>query len=763
MRRHRERRRVVAQSSSAGHRAVPEHPGRRRQRSSASTSTARLPLGPTLLHLACSRAKEAVRRGREGLVRAPARAHRVLHARRGRAARRAVRAHRRAGHAGAGDDRPRQRVRRLRLLEEGQRRRGQADHRHRGLRRAGQPLRQDPRALGRRRRGRRQRRRRVHPHDDARDEHRGHAPAVPAQQPGQPRGLLLQAAHGQGAARRARPAGPRPHRHHRLPVGGDPDLPADGPVREGQAQRGGVPRHLRRAELLLRADGPRHRHRAPGPEGPHPAGQGDGDPVRRDERPALHGAGGREGARGAAVRAVRQDDGRPAAVQVRRPGLLPQEPGRDAVAVAGVPGGVRQHAAHRRALRDELHRGPRPHAARAGAGGLHRGHLPARAGARRAARALPGGRAGGPHQAGRLRGRRHRQDGLPRLLPRHGRPVQARQGRGHPRRARPRLGGRLAGRLRAEDHRPRPDPAQAAVRALPQPRAHLDAGHRPRLRRAPARRHDPLRHREVRRGARQPDHHVRDDQGEGRREGRGPRPRLPVRRRRQDHQGDAAGRHGQGHPAVGDLRPDAQALLRGGRVPRAVRERPRRQERRGHRARARGPQAAVGRARRRRHPVPRAAAGRHPDPPTRAGRRDHHPVRHGCLRDARPAQDGLPGPAQPHGPGRLPQAHRLQPRRDGRAGDAAAGGPAHLRAARQRRHPRRLPARQPRHARAAALDEAGQLRGHLRRPRAVPAGPDGRQRPQRLRRPQERPQAGRADPPPSSRSRWPTSWATPTG
>ena len=34
-----------------------------------------------------------------------------------------------------------------------------------------------------------------------------------------------------------------------------------------EARRGGrgVPRHLRRGELLLRADGPRPRHRAPGP------------------------------------------------------------------------------------------------------------------------------------------------------------------------------------------------------------------------------------------------------------------------------------------------------------------------------------------------------------------------------------------------------------------------------------------------------------------------------------------------------------------
>ena len=54
------------------------------------------------------------------LVRAPARAHRVLDARRRGPARRPVRRGRPAGHAGAGDDRPRQRLRRLRLLQAGQ-------------------------------------------------------------------------------------------------------------------------------------------------------------------------------------------------------------------------------------------------------------------------------------------------------------------------------------------------------------------------------------------------------------------------------------------------------------------------------------------------------------------------------------------------------------------------------------------------------------------------------------------------------------------
>ena len=81
-----------------------------------------------------------------------------------------------------------------------------------------------------------------------------------------------------------------------------------------------------------------------------------------------------------------------------------------------------------------------------------------------------------------------------------------------------------------------------------------------------------------------------------------------------------------------------------------------------------------------------------------------------------------------------------------RAGGPAARRPEGLRAAGPRRHPRGVPARRRPDAGAAAVDEAGQFRGHLRRHRAVPAGPDGRQRAQRLRGPQEQPQAGGPDP-----------------
>ena len=87
-----------------------------------------------------------------------------------------------------------------------------------------------------------------------------------------------------------------------------------------------------------------------------------------------------------------------------------------------------------------------------------------------------------------------------------------------------------------------------------------------------------------------------------------------------------------------------------------------------------------------------------------------------------------------------------QPGHRGRPGDPAAGRQAHLRAAGPGRHAGHLPVRRRPDAGAAAQHAAGQLRGHLRGRRAVPARPDGRQRAQRVRRPEEPAQAGRADP-----------------
>ena len=134
--------------------------------------------------------------------------------------------------------------------------------------------------------------------------------------------------------------------------------------------------------------------------------------------------------------------------------------------------------------------------------------------------------------------------------------VELRAVGGHPRRPRSRLGRGVAGRVCARHHRHRPDPARPAVRALPQPRAHVDARHRHRLRRPPPRRDAALRHREVRARPRRPGDHVRYHQNQSSAEGFGAHPFRPagLLDRRQNHQSAAAADHGQGHFAVGHHR-----------------------------------------------------------------------------------------------------------------------------------------------------------------------------------------------------------------
>jgi DNA polymerase-3 subunit alpha len=125
-------------------------------------------------------------------------------------------------------------------------------------------------------------------------------------------------------------------------------------------------------------------------------------------------------------------------------------------------------------------------------------------------------------RAGRLRGRVILPDGLPGLLPRRRRLHQLGQGPRHP-------GGPGRGSVRVRCAPTRwasptstRSQARAAVRALPQPRARLDARLRRRLRRASAGRGHPLRHREVRRGPGRPDRHLRHHQGQAGGQGRRP-------------------------------------------------------------------------------------------------------------------------------------------------------------------------------------------------------------------------------------------------
>ena len=108
-------------------------------------------------------------------------------------------------------------------------------------------------------------------------------------------------------------------------------------------------------------------------------------------------------------------------------------------------------------------------------------------------------------------------------------------------RAGPRIGRRQLRRLLPAHHRRRSDRVRPHLRALPQSRARVAARHRHRLLRAAARRGHRLRHAQVRPRERRADHHVRDDEGAGRRARRGAGHGHPVRRRRPGRQGGAAG------------------------------------------------------------------------------------------------------------------------------------------------------------------------------------------------------------------------------
>ena len=249
----------------------------------------------------------------------------------------------------------------------------------------------------------------------------------------------------------------------------------------------GVPGHLRQGQLLPRADGPRHRRRAGHPRRPAAASAATlGLPTDRHQRLPLHQPRGRRRPGRPDLRRLRQAARRHQPAQVRRRRLLHQVRGRDARAVGRRPRrGLRQHPRDRRAVRRRVRRvhrrlhGPRRRARERDRGVLvpqggvarHRGPLPRRA-------ADPGGQ--GPRRDG---ARRHLAEGLLRLLPRGRRLHPVVQGQRHPRRPGSWLGCRLHRRLRVAHHRPVSPRARPVLRAVPQPRAPVDARLRHRLRR----------------------------------------------------------------------------------------------------------------------------------------------------------------------------------------------------------------------------------------------------------------------------------------
>ena len=234
---------------------------------------------------------------------------------------------------------------------------------------------------------------------------------------GQPRGLLLQAPDGPRAAADLRQG---PDRHHRLPVrrGADP-APARA-VRRGA--RGGrrVPRHLRRGELLLRADGPR----------PRASSAASSDDLLRLAKELglplvatndLHYTKAEDATAHAALLCVQSGStlADPNRFKFDADEFYLKTAGGDARGLDATPRGVRQHAADRRAVRGHVHRGRGPlHAAlpRAPEGENEESWFVKEV-ETGPARALPGRRPRRRARAGRVRDRGHRLEGVRRLLP----------------------------------------------------------------------------------------------------------------------------------------------------------------------------------------------------------------------------------------------------------------------------------------------------------------------------------------------------------
>ncbi|MEY3273620.1 MAG: hypothetical protein RLZZ341_2526, partial [Pseudomonadota bacterium] len=198
--------------------------------------------------------------------------------------------------------------------------------------------------------------------------------------------------------------------------------------------------------------------------------------------------------RGARVHRRGRDAGQPAARQALHARAALPDAGADARAIRRPAQRHRAHRGHRAALQPHAGAGQAaaaglPHArgrrCAAAAGGLlppgqprGPGAAPGRPVPRPRA---PAGRAAALRGAAGVRAVHHREDGLPGLLPHRLGLHRLGQGARLPGGPGPRLGRGLAGGLRPLHHRPRPAAVPAAVRALPEPRARVDARLRHRL------------------------------------------------------------------------------------------------------------------------------------------------------------------------------------------------------------------------------------------------------------------------------------------
>ena len=451
-----------------------------------------------------------------------------------------------------------------------------------------------------------------------------------------------------GPARRTRGGH---HRPHGLP--GVALLPAPG--RRSRRRGAGAhrrPDERRRArQRLLRDPEERHRRSGEGQRGDRADRARGRAPARRHRRRALPAPRGLPPPHGAAVRAD-EIHARRAEDDLRHERVLPALERGDGRGLRGVARGDRLDAGDRRALRRH-HRARAPAHPALPARGRGRAGLPARARDGGAARPLWRSGALRRRRARRDGARGHRPHGLQRLLPDRLGLRQVGQGQRHRRRPRARQRRRVDRRLHAAHHRRRSAALRPALRALPQPRARVDAGYRHRLLGARARARHAVRGREVRARVGRPDHHLRQDVPAG----RDPRRRARAGSRLRDRRSP-----GQAHPrsragAPADLRSLPAA---GGAAARRVRHRRHGQadRRRGARPRGHRPQRVDPRRgrRHRRDAADRrrtASAGRlgrrrqRERQRRREGLQARHPALHEAGRGARPAEDGLPGPAQP--------------------------------------------------------------------------------------------------------------------